>query len=160
MLGRHLRRRGVLELLSTAGTPQQLCALDETALRRALAPRSPRLAVTLPGQVLTALGEQSVVIPATAQYGRVISGVAAQLLMVLDERVRIAQDLDALLEQHPLAGVLTSMPGVGARTAVALLLTLGDGTAFRSPAHLAAYAGLAPVTRQSGRTIRGERPAS
>ncbi len=158
LLGQHLRRRGVLELLSAAGTPQQLRALGETALRQALAPRSPRLAASLPQQILSALAEQSVVIPATAQYGRVISGVAAQLLAVLDERVRIARDLDALLEQHPLAGVLTSMPGVGARTAVALLLTLGDGTAFRSSAHLAAYAGLAPVTRQSGRTIRGERP--
>ena len=115
-------------------------------------------ATNLPAQILSALAEQSVVVPATAQYGRVISGVAAQLLTVLDERVRIARELDALLEQHPLAGVLTSMPGVGARTAVALLLTLGDGTAFRSSAHLAAYAGLAPVTRQSGRTIRGERP--
>ncbi|GIG93002.1 hypothetical protein Pen02_79380 [Plantactinospora endophytica] len=86
LLGHHLRRRGVLELLSLAGTPQQLCALDETALRRALAPRSPRLAASLPAQILTALAKQSVVIPATAQYGRVISGVAAQLLMVLDER--------------------------------------------------------------------------
>jgi transposase len=75
----------------------------------------------------------------------VISGVVAELLTVLDERVRVARGLDVLLAQHPLAGVLTSMLGVGARTAVALLLNLGDGTA----SHLAAYAGLAPVTRQS-----------
>jgi transposase len=157
LLGKYFRARGVLELLAAAGTPAQLHALDETALRQALAPRSRRLAVSLPAQIIAALADQSVIIPATVQYGRVISGVAAQLLTVLDERVRIAQDLDALLQQHPLAGVLTSMPGVGARTAVALLLTLGDGTAFRSSAHLAAYAGLAPVTRQSERTIRGER---
>ena len=86
-----------------------------------------------------------------------ISGVAAQLLAVLDQRVAVARELDALLDEYPLAEILTSMPGVGARTAVALLLTLGDGSTFATAGHLAAYAGLAPVTRQSGRTIRGER---
>jgi hypothetical protein len=50
-------------------------------------------------EILAALAEQSVV-PATAQYGRMISGVAAQLLTVLDERVGVAQDLDALSLQH------------------------------------------------------------
>ena len=76
--------------------------------------RSPRLAVTLPAQILAALDEQTVVVPATEQYGRVISGVAAQLLAVLDQRVTVADELDALLADHPLAEVLTSMPGVGA----------------------------------------------
>jgi hypothetical protein len=51
---------------------------------------------------------------------RVISGVAAQPLAVLDQRVTVAGELDALLAEHPLAEALTSMPGVGARTAVAL----------------------------------------
>ena len=33
---------------------------------------------------------------------------------------------------------------------------LGDGSTFATAGHLAAYAGLAPVTRKSGRSIRGE----
>ena len=37
------------------------------------------------------------------------------------------------------------------------MLTLGDGSTFATAGHLTAYAGLAPVTRQSGPTIRGER---
>jgi transposase len=156
LLGRHFRRRGVLELLTVAGTPGQLRSRGEDGLRQAITGRSPRMALALPAQILAALDEQTVVIPATEQYGRVISGVAAQLLAVLDQRVTVAGELDALLEHHPLAEVLTSMPGVGARTAVALLLTLGDGGTFRTAGHLAAYAGLAPVTRQSGRSIRGE----
>ena len=157
LLGKHFRRRGVLELLAAAGTPRRLRELDEDGLRQAIAGRSPRMARTLPAQILAALDEQTVVVPATDQYGRVISGVAAQLLAVLDQRVAVAGELDALLTEHPLAEVLTSMPGVGARTAVALLLTLGDGSTFATAGHLAAYAGLAPVTRQSGRTIRGDR---
>lgn len=35
----------------------------------------------------------------------------------------------------------------------------GDGTAFPTAGHLAAYAGLAPVTRRSGSSIRGESPS-
>jgi transposase len=156
LLGKQFRRRGVLELLAAAGTPALLRALGEDGVRQAMMPRSPRTALTLPAQILAALDEQTVVVPATEQYGRVISGVAAQLLAVLDQRVSVAGELDALLAEHPLAEVLTSMPGVGARTAVALLLTLGDGSTFATAGHLAAYAGLAPVTRQSGRSIRGE----
>jgi transposase len=157
LLGKHFRRRGVLELLAAAGTPTRLRALGEDGLRESMIARSPRMALTLPPQILAALDEQTVIVPATEQYGQVISGVATQLLAVLDQRVTVAGELDALLAEHPLAEVLTSMPGVGARTAVALLLTLGDGSTFASAGHLAAYAGLAPVTRQSGRTIRGER---
>ena len=50
------------------------------------------------------------------------------------------------------------MPGVGVRTA-ARLLTEVACRAFASAAHLAAYAGLAPVTRRSGSSIRGEHPS-
>lgn len=51
------------------------------------------------------------------------------------------------------------MPGVGSRTAIELLRTVGDGSSFPSAAHIAACAGLAPATRQSGRTIKGEHQA-
>ncbi len=49
------------------------------------------------------------------------------------------------------------MPEVSVRTA-ARLLTVVACRAFASAAHLAAYAGLAPVTRRSGSSIRGEPP--
>ena len=117
------------------------------------------MAATLPGQILAALVEQTVIIPATEQYGRVIRGLAAQLLSVLEQRDDLAAELEELLAAHPLAEILTSMPGVGPRTAIELLRTVGDGSTFASAAHIAAYAGLAPATRQSGRTIKGEHQA-
>lgn len=51
------------------------------------------------------------------------------------------------------------MPGIGVRTAARILLEIGDASAFASSAHLAAYAGIAPVTHRSGSSIRGEHPA-
>ena len=156
LLGEHFNRAGVLELLATAPTPGQLRALGKIGIQSLLAPRSRKLAGSLPEQVLTALDEQSVIIAGTDTYGRVIAGVARQLLNARDERDSIVAQLATLLDAHPLAEVLTSMPGVGVRTAITLLIHVGDGAAFPSAAHLAAYAGLAPVTRRSGSSIRGE----
>jgi len=58
----------------------------------------------------------------------------------------------------PLSSVLISMPGIGVRTGGRILLEVGDVTAFLTSGDLAAYAGLAPVTRRSGTSIRGEHP--
>ncbi|MBB3664469.1 transposase [Prauserella sediminis] len=46
------------------------------------------------------------------------------------------------------------MPGIGLRTAARILLEVGDASA-----HLAAYAGIPPVTCSSGSSIKGEHPA-
>ncbi|MGM0724615.1 MAG: transposase, partial [Actinomycetota bacterium] len=72
------------------------------------------------------------------------------------ERGNLADELEARLEAHPLGSVLTSMPGLGVRTAIKILTIVGDGSAFPTAGHLAAYAGLAPVTRRSGTSIKGE----
>jgi transposase len=159
LLGKHFRRRGVLRLLAATGTPATIAALGHTKIKKAIATGSPRMAAILPDQILAALVEQTVTIPATEQYGRVIRGLATQLLSVLEQRDALAVELEELLATHPLAEILTSMPGVGSRTAVELLRTVGDGSTFASAGHIAAYAGLAPTTRQSGRTIKGEHQA-
>lgn len=157
LLGRHFDRLGVLDLLTTAPTPEQLQRLGRRGIVAALRPRSPRLAAgQLPDRILAALAKQTVTVPGTDAFGRVIAGVARQLSQVRDERDGIAEQLENRLAAHPLAEVLTSMPGVGVRTAINILVHVGDGSAFSSAAHLAAYAGLAPVTRRSGSSVRGE----
>jgi transposase len=156
LLGKHLDRPGVLELLVAAPTPAALRDLEPEAMAEIMRPRSPRLAKTLPALILSALDQQSVVIPGTAAFGRVITGVAASLRDVHLERDALASDLEQRLEAHPLAEVLTSMPGIGLRTALKILTIVGDGCAFPTSGHLAAYAGLSPVTRQSGTSIKGE----
>ncbi len=156
LLGSHLDRPGVLALLAHASTPDALRALGAERIAELMRPGSPRLAKRLPAEILTTLDQQTVVVPATTELGRVAAGLARQLHDTLDERAKLAADLEARLDAHPLAGVLTSMPGVGARTAAKLLVIVGDGSAFPTAGHLAAYAGLAPVTRRSGTSIRGE----
>nr|BFE57404.1 hypothetical protein GCM10020063_019300 [Dactylosporangium thailandense] len=109
-------------------------------------------------QIVAALGEQTVTVPGTAAAEKILPKLAESLREVLRQRDELARDVERMLDAHPLAEVLTSMPGIGVRTAARILLEVGDGTAFPTPGHLAAYAGLAPVTRRSGSSIRGEHP--
>jgi len=76
------------------------------------------------------------------------------------ERGSLRVEVEALLEAHPLAQVLISMPGVGVRTATKILTIVGDASRFPTAMHLAAYTGLAPVTRRSGSSIKGETRSS
>ncbi|WP_224389147.1 IS110 family transposase [Pseudonocardia sp. ICBG1293] len=108
LLGPRLDRGGVLDLLATAPTPQALRDLGEAVIAAAMRPRSPRLAKTLPATIPAALDTQTVVVPGTAAFGRVIAGVATQLREVRIERDTLAAELEDLLETHPLARVLTS----------------------------------------------------
>jgi transposase len=156
LLGPRLDRGGVQDLLAAAPTPQALRDLGADGIAELMRPRSPRLARTLPAQILAALDTQALVIPGTAACARVIAGSAAQLRDVHGERDDLATELEARLEAHPLGPVLTSMPGLGVRTAIKILTIVGDGSAFPTAGHLAAYAGLAPVTRRSGTSIKGE----
>ncbi|WP_435835044.1 transposase [Streptomyces antibioticus] len=107
------------------------------------APRM-RSAHTLAGQITTALAEQTVTVPGTGSAGEIISGMAESLAVVLRRREVLESRVAALLEAHPLAKVLTSMPRVAVRTGARILAEVGDASAFPTAAHLASYAGLPP----------------
>jgi transposase len=107
---------------------------------------------------MSALDEQTVIVPGTQAAETIPPRLADSLRDVLRQRDQVAGEVERMLDAHPLAPVLTSMPGIGVRTAARILLEVGDGSAFTTPGHLAAYAGLAPVTRRSGSSIRGEHP--
>jgi transposase len=159
LLGKHVHCPGVLRLLAATGTPTAIGHLGETGIATLMADGPPRLARTLPSRIVRALTDQSVTIPATAQYGRVIRGLADQLSTVLAQRKTLRGELDELLTAHPLAEILTSMPGVGPRTAIELLRTVGDGSAFPSAAHIASYGSAAllhPRCCSSGRSPSSE----
>lgn len=84
--------------------------------------------------------------------------LAEQLQALRRQRDEIAAEVEKLVDAHPLQPVLTSMPGVGVRTAARLLTEVTTKT-FPTAGHLAADARLAPVTRRSGTSIRGEHPS-
>ncbi|MEV4134510.1 IS110 family transposase [Dactylosporangium sp. NPDC049742] len=158
VLGPNVQHKAVLELLSRCGGPAGLRKAGRAKLAEIVRPHAPRIGERLVEQVVTALGEQTVTVPGTVAAETILPKLADSLREVLRQRDELARDVEGMLDTHPLASVLTSMPGIGVRTAARILLEVGDGTAFPTPGHLAAYAGLAPVTRRSGSSIRGEHP--
>jgi transposase len=71
----------------------------------------------------------------------------------------VARPLAPRMFERLVGDILTSMPGIGTRTGARVLIDVGDASAFPTAAHLASYAGLAPATRSSGSSIRGEQPS-
>jgi transposase len=156
-LGDNVSHEAVLRLLIKTGGPDGLRKLGRTRIDRELAKHAPRIHARLADEIWTGLTAQTVTVPGTTAAAKVLPGLAAQILQLRDQRKEIAKDVEKVLDAHPLAGILTSMPGVGVKIAARLLAEIGgDVSAFPTAAHLAAYAGLAPVTKRSGTSIRGE----
>lgn len=96
------------------------------------------------------------VLPGTAMLNLVLPQLAVQLRLVHDLREAVTTRLLALLIQHPDSALISSLPGFGPRLTARTLVEL-EGKTFTSAAKLAAYAGVAPVTRQSGTSLRHHR---
>jgi len=158
VLGPKVQHPAVLELLSRCGGPAGLRAAGRRKLTTITLARAPRMGGRLVDAVLAALDEQTVTVPGTTAAETILPRLADSLRDVLRQRDHAAGEVERMLDDHPLAKVLTSMPGIGVRTCARILLEVGDGSTFATPGHLAAYAGLAPVTRRSGSSIRGEHP--
>ncbi|REG48563.1 transposase IS116/IS110/IS902 family protein [Paraburkholderia sp. BL6669N2] len=158
VLGPRLDHPAVLDLLERYPSPAMLAATSEKTLTNRLTKLAPRMGKSLAAEIVQALSEQAVVVPGTQAATIVMPRLARQLADLRKQRDEVASEVECLVHVHPLWPVLTSLPGVGVRTAARLLTEVAH-KAFASAAHLAAYAGLAPVTRRSGSSIRGEHPS-
>ena len=149
------------KLMSTPGlravlvrwpTPAALRTAGKARVRTLISKRSKRTAATLTDQIWAALRSQTVTVVAEATWGETIGDLAADLDRIIARRQRLAADIEEAFLEHPLGKVLNSMCGFGPRTGARTLAEIGDPHRFANPGRLAAYAGLAPVDRQSGRS--------
>lgn len=142
VLGPQLQAAGVLALLQRYPT--------------LLTQHGSRKADLLTDAIRDAVTRQTVVVAGTGAADLIVPRLASQLATVLADRAAIGEAIETRVVSHPLYPVLISLPGVGLRTAATILVEI-DGKTFPSAAHLASYAGVAPVTWQSGTSIRGTR---
>ncbi|MCC2029998.1 IS110 family transposase [Microbacterium sp. YMB-B2] len=154
-VGPRLDHPAILDLLQRWPSPAELRSAGEKRISTRMLKLAPRKGRDWAHEIVVALGEQTVVVTGTNAAALVVPRLAAQLITLRRQRDDVAAEVEKLVDAHPLQPVLTSMPGVGVRTA-ARLLTEVSGKHFPTAGHLAAYAGLAPVTRRSGSSIRGE----
>ena len=154
-VGSHLHQIGVLDALVTWPTPQRLKTAGRGHVRNRIKKHNPRLAERVTEEIFSALEAQTVVVAGTGAAVTIVPILAQQLQDLTRQRAGVLDQVEALVEAHPLHRVLTSMPGIGVRTA-ARILTEVVGKDFKTAGHLASYAGIAPTTRRSGTSIRGE----
>lgn len=158
VLGPRLGHPAVVALLTRYSSPARLRTAGRGHVRVLLKKHAPRLAEKLTEEIFTALSEQTVTVAGTSAAEKIIGRLADQLSQLATQRAEIEAEILTVVDAHPLTQVLTSMPGVGVRTA-ARILTEVVGKDFATAGHLASYAGIAPVTRRSGTSIRGESPS-
>src|SRR5829696_5955174 len=80
---------------------------------------------------------------ALAEYGALVAQVA-----------EVERRLDELAKADPATQLLETIPGLGRRTAEAVVAHLGDAKRFASAKQVGAFAGLVPRQYQSGETDR------
>lgn len=156
VLGDRLDHPAVRVLLERYPTPTAMRAAGRRRLLKLVQPKAPRMGERLIDELENALAAQTVTVPAEATIGRIIRNLAAELSRLAGAREQLASEIERVFLSHPQAPVLLSIPGIGARTGARILTEIGDVTRFPTSGHLAAYAGLAPVTKQSDRSINGE----
>jgi transposase len=155
-LGARLGQAGVRDLLAKYPTLSALRAAGRARIARVVKARSPRLATKVTDAVSKALQAQSLTVPAEATLGRVIAELAGELDRVHARREKLAAEIEEVFLAHPFGQLLQTLPGIGPRTGARILAEIGDGSRFATGDNLASYAGLAPVTRQSGKSLNAE----
>jgi transposase len=143
--------RAWVVLLARYQRPKAIRQSGITRLTRILADVGVRNASTIAAAAVAAAKTQTVRLPGE----QVAAGLVAELaqgVIALDERIKTTDaDIEDRFRRHPLAEVITSMPGMGFRLGAEFLAAVGDPALIASADQLAAWAGLAPVARDSGK---------
>jgi transposase len=145
-----------LAFLSRFGSQDAAGPLSEDGLAGWLATLPRRGRTASPEQLLARLRaapEGATGADGTARA--VVTSALVATLITLTAQVRVLEgEIAAQLAAHPDAHVFTSLPRTGTLRAAWLLAEIGDcRPRFPDPESLAGLAGVAPVTRQSGRHL-------
>jgi transposase len=142
-----------LILISAFQSPQQIRTVGREALVSYLRRHqvTARHAAKVADQVVAAAAQQSLTLPGADTAAALAAELAGHSLQ-LHRRLKDAdRAIEVAFADHPQADVIRSLPGMGTLAAAEFTVAVGDLSTFASADHLAAYAGLAPVARDSGR---------
>jgi transposase len=95
--------------------------------------------------------QQRLSVPGEAVAADLIRDLAREMLAGRDQLGRVDKRIADVLDRHPDAALIRSLPGMGATLTAEFLAITGGIDRYRTGDQLAAAAGLAPVLRQSGK---------
>jgi transposase len=157
-----LTSKGGLWLVSRYVTPAEVRTAGRAGLvghLQAAGGLSARQIQTLADRALAAAAAQQLVVPGERLAARLVRELAAEALACRRRIIDLDAELNRLLERHPDAALIRSLPGMGAVLTAEFIAEAGTLARFRSADALAAAAGLAPVLRQSGKVRFQRRPS-
>jgi transposase len=101
---------------------------------------------------LAAAQAQHIAVPGEAVAADLVRELAREALATRSRLSELDKQIAAVLERHPDAALVRSLPGMGATLTAEFLVEAGSTTRFATGDQLAAAAGLAPALVQSGKT--------
>lgn len=150
-------KSGVRAILAKYSTPDTIRAAGRTRITKVLGRHhQARTAAVLTNTIFDALDQQTLTLAGTDAYGRVLAEQAVTLNRLYEQRSQLEDEIAEAFRRHPFAQILLSMTGIGVKIGTTILVEIGDISDFENAGHLASYAGLAPVTKQSGTSLRTE----
>jgi transposase len=153
-----LRTRGPLVLVSRYQTPDAVRRAGRKRIEAYLKRRGVRNASKLAEKASRAAQAQRVRTPAEQVAAEIVRELAERALELKERTAELDGELESRVLAHPLAEILLSLPGMGPVLGAEFLTAVGDPRdAFASAGHLAAYAGLVPAARDSGKRAGNNR---
>ena len=145
--------KGPLTLLTHYQTPAKLRRAGHTRVAAYLRNRGVKGSNSVAQKALTAARSQSVTLPAQEVASRIVAELARDVLALKERINTLDEELGQRFFARPEARILTSLPGMGPILGAEFLVAVGDICAFSSADRLAAYAGLVPAARDSGKRV-------
>jgi len=140
-----------LILLAQYQTPEQIRTAGRDTLIAYLRRHRALHTAKVADAALNAAARQSIALPAQDTAAGLVAELASHLLQLRQRVKNTDKAIEVALGVHPQAAILRSLPGIGPLVAAEFTVAVGDLSTFPSADHLAAYAGLAPVPRDSGK---------
>jgi transposase len=148
-----LNSKGSLTLLTHYQSPAQLRRAGHKRVATYLRNRSVKGSNKVAHKALAAAQDQSVSLPAQEVASRIVAELAKDVLSLKERIESIDEELEKRFFARPEARILISLPGMGAILGAEFLVAVGDIRTFESADRLAAYAGLVPAARDSGKRV-------
>jgi transposase len=148
-----LNSKGPLTLLTHYQTPAQLRRAGHKRVVTYLRNRGVKGSNSVARKALGAAKTQSVILPAQEVASRIVAELAEDVLALKERIAHTDEELGRRFFARPEARILTSLPGMGPILGAEFVVAVGDISAFSSADRLAAYAGLVPAARDSGKRI-------
>jgi transposase len=153
-----LNAKGALVLVRHYQTPSAIRRMGHRRLAAFLKNRSVKGAEGIARKALAAAKAQSVSLPAESVAATICAELAAEALALKESVAALDGEIAGRFFARPEARILSSLPGMGPILGSEFLVSVGDFRAsFDSADQLAAYAGLVPVARDSGKRVGNHR---